>query len=256
VDVHHRFDGPDSAPVLMLSNSLGTSLGMWDDQLPALTGRFRVLRYDQRGHGRTSAPPGPYTVAELGRDALELLDRVGLERVSFCGTSLGGMTGMWLAINAPERIDRLALCCTSAHLPPREMWSERAAAVRAHGMDAVVDGALERWFTPALAERRADALEKARRALIDTPAEGYAGCCEAIGSNDLRRELGSIRAPTLVLAAVDDPATPPEHGRLIAGAIDGARLVVVENARHLAVVERPEETARELLGHLSVEVRA
>ena len=251
VALHHRLDGPEGAPVLMLSNSLGTALGMWDDHLPALADHFRVLRYDQRGHGRTPAPPGPYTITELGRDALELLDQLGLERVSFCGTSLGGMTGMWLAINAPERIDRLALCCTSAHLPPREMWTERAATVRAHGVEAVVDAQLERWFTPSLAERRPEAVERTRRVLLETPPEGYAGCCEAIASHDLRHELGSIRAPTLVLAADDDPATPPAHGRLIADAIDGARFVVLERARHLAVVEVPEESARELLVHLT-----
>jgi 3-oxoadipate enol-lactonase len=251
VALHHRLDGHEGAPVLMLSNSLGTAVGMWDDHLPALVDHFRVLRYDQRGHGRTAAPLGPYTIAELGRDALDLLDQLGMERVSFCGTSLGGMTGMWLAINAPERIDRLALCCTSAHLPPRETWTERAVTVRTHGVEAVVDAQLERWFTPALAERRPDALGRIRRALLATPPEGYAGCCEAIASHDLRRELGSIRAPTLVLAAKDDPATPPDHGRLIADAIDGARFVVLERARHLAVVECPEESARALLAHLT-----
>jgi len=251
VALHHRLDGPVGAPVLMLSNSLGTAVGMWDDHLPALADHFWVLRYDQRGHGRTPAPPGPYTIAELGRDALELLDQLGLERVSFCGTSLGGMTGMWLAINAPERIDRLGLCCTSAHLPPREMWTERAATVRADGVEAVADAQLERWFTPAFAERRPEAVERARRVLLETPPEGYAGCCEAIATHDLRHELGSIRAPTLVLAADDDPATPPDHGRLIADAIDGARFVVLERARHLAVVEVPEESSRELLVHLT-----
>jgi 3-oxoadipate enol-lactonase len=251
VELHHRLDGPGDAPVLVLSNSLGTALGMWDEQLPALAEHFRVLRYDQRGHGRSPAPPGPYTVAELAGDALGLLDLLGLERVSFCGVSLGGMTGMWLAINTPERIDRLALCCTSAHLPPREMWTERAATVRAEGTEAVVDGALERWFTPALAKRRPEVVERTRRTLLDTPAEGYASACEAIGSHDLRAELGSIHAPTLVLAAADDPATPPEHGRRIVEAVDGARLVVLERARHLAAVERPEEFARELLGHLT-----
>jgi 3-oxoadipate enol-lactonase len=256
VKLHHRLDGPSGAPVLVLSNSLGTSLGMWDDQLPALADQFRVLRYDQRGHGRTPAPPGPYTVAELGRDAQALLDRLGFERVSFCGASLGGMAAMWLAINAPERIDRLVLCCTSAHLPPRETWTERAATVRAQGMDAIVDAALERWFTPALAERRPQAVERTRRALLDTPAEGYAGCCEAIAAHDLRQELGSIRAPTLVIAAADDPATPPEHGQLIVDAIDGARFVALERARHLAVVERPKEFTRELLGHLTAEAIA
>ena len=256
VELHHRLDGPDGAPVLALSNSLGTALGMWDDQLPALADHFQVLRYDQRGHGHTPAPPGPYTIAELGGDVLDLLDGLGLERVSFCGTSLGGMTAMWLAINAPERIDRLALCCTSAHLPPRERWIERAATVRVRGMEAVADAALARWFTPAFRERHPETVDRTRRALLDTPAEGYAGCCEAIASHDLRGELGSIGAPTLVLAAEDDPATPPDHGRLIADAIEGARLVVLERARHLAVVERPQDAARELLRHLTAGARA
>jgi 3-oxoadipate enol-lactonase len=256
VELHHRLDGPDDAPVLMLSNSLGTNLAMWEDQLAALAGRFRVLRYDQRGHGRSPATPGPYTIAELAGDALDLLDRLGLERVSFCGVSLGGMTGMWLAINSPERLERLALCCTSAHLPPREMWTERAATVRAHGIEAVVDAQLERWFTPALAELRPEALERTRQALLDTPAEGYAGCCEAIAAHDLRGELGAIRTPTLVLAAAADPATPPEHGRLIAAGIGGARLVVLEQGRHLAAVESPEEFSREVLAHLTAEAAA
>ena len=254
VELHHRLDGPEGAPTVMLSNSLGTALGMWDQQVPALTGELRVLRYDQRGHGRSPAPPGPYTIAELAGDALELLDRLGLERVSFCGVSLGGMTGQWLAINAPDRIEHLALCCTSAHLPPPEKWTRRAATVRAQGMEAVADAVLEGWFTPALAERRPEVVESARRMLLDTPAEGYAGGCEAIVTHDLRGELKAIGAPTLVIAADDDPATPPEHGRLIAEAIDGARLVVLERARHLAGLERPEAFTRELMKHLTAEV--
>jgi 3-oxoadipate enol-lactonase len=236
----------------MLSNSLGTDLGMWDDPLARLVGRFRVLRYDQRGHGSSPAPPGPYTVADLAGDALDLLDRLGLERVSFCGVSLGGMTGMWLAVNAPDRLDRLALCCTSAHLPPREGWTERAATVRARGMAAVADGALERWFTPGLVERRPDAVERTRRALLGVSAEGYAGCCEAIAAHDLRAEVGSMRVPTLVLAAPDDPATPPEHGRLIAEAVEGAGFVVLERGRHLVAVEHPDDFARAVLAHLAV----
>ena len=233
--------------MLVLSNSLGTDMGMWDDQLPALADRFRVLRYDQRGHGRSPAPPGPYTVGELGGDVLDLMDRLGLERVSFCGVSMGGMTGMWLAINAPDRLDRLALCCTSAHLPPREMWTERAATVRAHGIEPVVDSQLERWFTPSAGP---DLVDRTRRALLATPPEGYAGCCEAIGSHDLRSELGAIRAPTLVLSAPDDPATPPEHGRVVADAVEGARFVVLERGRHLAAAEEPERFAQALLAHL------
>jgi 3-oxoadipate enol-lactonase len=250
VEVHYDLEGPIASPVVMLSNSLGTDLGMWDGQLDALAEHFRVLRYDQRGHGRSPAPPGPYTIAELAGDALDLLERLGLERVSFCGVSIGGMTGQWLAVNAPERIDRLALCCTSAHLPPREMWTERAETVLTEGMSAVVDAALERWFTPEFREQSPDVVGRTRQTLLRTPPEGYAGCCEAIGSHDLRGQLGEIRAPTLVIAGGDDPATPPDHGRQIAEAVDGARFELVERARHLANVERADEVNRLLLDHL------
>jgi 3-oxoadipate enol-lactonase len=253
VNVHHRFDGPDDAPVLMLSNSLGTSLEMWDEQVPALAERFRVLRFDQRGHGETPAPAGPYSIAELGRDALELLDSSGVERASFCGVSLGGMMGMWFAINAPDRIDRLVLCCTSAHMPPPEMWVERAAAVRADGMAAVVDATLERWFTPAADEPR---VELARRMLLATSPEGYAAGCEAIAEHDLRTQIRAIGAPTLVIAAEDDPSTPPDHGRLIAESIPSAHLRLLPDARHLIAIERPDEVAQVLLGHLTAEATA
>jgi 3-oxoadipate enol-lactonase len=241
---------------LVLSNSLGTSLEMWEEQVPRLAERHRVLRYDQRGHGRSPAPPGPYSIAELARDALELLDRHDLARVSWCGTSLGGMTGMWLALNAPERIERLGLCCSSAHIPTREWWLERAATVRAEGTRAMVDSARERWFSPAFGERQPEAVERALRMLLDASPEGYAGCCEAIADHDLRAELQGIRAPTLVIAAEDDPATPPEHARLIAEAVGDARLVLLEEGRHLAVVEHADDVARELLDHLGAEARA
>ena len=255
-DLHHRFDGPDDAPVVVLSNSLGMALEMWDDQMPALTDRFRVLRYDQRGHGLTPAAPGPYAIADLARDALALLDELGLERVIWCGCSLGGMTGLWLAINAPERLDRLALCCTTAHLPPRDVWTERAATVREHGMEPMVEGALERWFTPALGAGRPEVLEAARRMLLAVEPEGYAGCCEAIGDHDLRDSLRRIEAPTLIIAGADDPATPPDQARVMEAGIDGARLVVLDDARHLANIERPDEVNRELLDHLGVGARA
>ena len=215
-----------------------------------------MLRYDQRGHGGTPASLGPYAIADLGRDALALLDGLDLDRVAWCGCSLGGMTGLWLAINAPERIDRLALCCTTAHLPPREMWIERAATAREQGMEPLVEGALERWFTPALAERRPEAVEGARRMLLAADPEGYAGCCEAIADHDLRASLGRIEAPTLIIAGDDDPATPPDHARLMEAGIDGARLVVLDDARHLANIERPGEVNRELLEHLTAGVRA
>ena len=256
-ELHHRFDGPDDAPVVMLSNSLGVALEMWDDQLPALTEHFRVLRYDQRGHGRTPAPPGPYAIADLGRDALALLDGLGLERVAFGGCSLGGMTGMWLAINAPERIDRLALCCTSAYLPPREMWVERAATVREHGMEPIVEGAAGALVHPGAGRAPTrGAWRPPRRMLLAVDPEGYAGCCEAIADHDLRDSLGRIEAPTLIIAGAEDPATPPDHARVIEAGIDGARLVVLDDARHLANVERPDEVNRELLDHLTAGARA
>lgn len=233
--------------MLVLSNSLGTDMSMWDGLLPALKGRFRVLRYDQRGHGRTPAPQGPYSIADLGGDVLGMLDRLGLERVSFCGLSLGGMTGLWLAVNAPERVERLALLCTAAHLPPREGWTDRAARVRADGIEPLLEASLERWFTP---EAGAETVERAREALRRVNPEGYAACCGAIADHDLRAELGTIRAPTLVIATVDDPSAPPEFGREIAEGIDGAELVVFEHGRHLVAAEHPDEVGHELVRHL------
>jgi 3-oxoadipate enol-lactonase len=249
--MHYELDGPEGAPVLLLSNSLGTALDMWDEQMPVLTGQFRVVRYDQRGHGRSPAPPGPYSIEELAGDALALLDRIEVERVSFCGASMGGMTGMWLAINAPDRIERLALCCTSAHIPPPERWLERAALVRGRkGMDAVVDASLERWFTPAFRGRQPETVERLEHDLREIDAEGYAGCCEALADTDLRAQLPSIQAPTLVITGEDDLSTPPDHGRLIAEQVEDGTCLMLSPARHLANVERPDDVNRALLEHL------
>lgn len=256
VRAHHRVEGPEDAPVVVLSNSLGTTHEMWDQQAKALSARFRVLRYDTRGHGDSPVPPGPYSMADLGGDVIELLDGLGLERASFCGLSIGGMTGLWLAVNVPERLDRLVLCSTTAHLPPRELWLERAALVRAEGTAAVADSVLGRWFTPGFAEHEPAAVGRVREMLLSTPAEGYAACCEAIAEHDLRAELGGITAPTLVIAGEEDPATPPEHARRLEEGIPGARLLVVPDARHLANVEQPEAITRAIDGHLGVEVSA
>jgi 3-oxoadipate enol-lactonase len=248
----HRFDGPEDAPVLVLSSSLGTTNEMWEPQLPTLTRSFRVLRYDRRGHGRSEVPPGPYTIADLGRDVLELLDSLELARVSYCGLSIGGMDGMWLAANAPERIDRLCLCSTSANLGPAELWVDRAATVRADGTGAVADATMGRWFSPAFHDAHPEVVTRFREMVAATPAEGYASCCEAIRDWDFRDELGRISAPTLVLSAELDPSTPPpEHGRLIADGIPGASFVVVPEAAHLVNVERPGEFDDALLRHLN-----
>lgn len=247
---YHRFDGPDDAPVLLLSNSLGTTHAMWDPQVRALTEHFRVLRYDRRGHGRSDVPPGPYSIGELADDVIELLDALELERVSYCGLSIGGMDGMWNAARAPGRIDRLALCSTSPHMPPPDLWDERAATVRERGMETVADATMERWFSDGFRARAPEAVAAVREMVVSTPAEGYAACCEAIRDWDFRGDLGRIAAPTLVLSAEDDPSTPPAAGREIADGIPGARFTVLPGARHLANVEQPEAFAEALLGHL------
>jgi 3-oxoadipate enol-lactonase/4-carboxymuconolactone decarboxylase len=251
---HHSVEGPENAPVLVLSNSLGTTLEMWRYQAPALRERFHLVRYDHRGHGCSPVPPGPYTLDDLGRDALTLLDSMGVERFSFCGLSLGGMVGMWLASEAPQRVERLVLCCTSAHFDP-DAYESRARTVREHGVAQVAEGVLERWFTPAFRKSRPELAEWAKQMLRETPPEGYAGCCEAISSAHLPRRLGRIRAPTLILAGAEDPAAPPELSEFIRDSIPGARLVVLSPAAHLASIEQPEAVTQAILDHLSPVVR-
>jgi 3-oxoadipate enol-lactonase / 4-carboxymuconolactone decarboxylase len=238
VEVHHRLHGPGDAPVVMFANSLGTTLEMWDDQAAALATRYRVLRYDQRGHGRSPAPPGPYSVAELAEDAVALLDRLGIERVSFCGLSLGGAVGMTLALRAPQRLERVVLCCTGLEFLPLEEWAERSEKVRAGGMQAIAPAVLERWFTPA-AERAL--VERFRAMLLSCPPEGYAACCAALAGHDLRGVLGDVRLPVLAIAGDDDPVTPPAKLVAIRDAIPGARLHVVPGARHIVNAEQPRD---------------
>jgi 3-oxoadipate enol-lactonase len=250
VEVAYDVTGPEDAPLLVLSNSLGSTPAMWDAQAPALAERMRVVRYDHRGHGRSPVPPGPYELADLGGDALALLDRLGAERVRWCGLSLGGMVGMWLAINAPERIERLVLCCTSARLGPPSMWSERAATVRAEGVEAIADAGIGRWLTPGFIEREPEATARVRAMLVSTPADGYANCCAAIEHMDLVDQLNGVRAPTLVIAADQDPATPPVHGELIAARVPGAHFELVTGAAHLATIEQPAAMTELIAGHL------
>jgi 3-oxoadipate enol-lactonase len=245
-----QFDGPPGAPVLVLGNSLGTVGELWEPQLPALTQRFRVLRYEHRGHGGSPAPPGPYTIAELGTDVLALLDSHGIGAVSYCGVSLGGMTGMWLAASAPSRIRSLALACTSPWLQPAQMWAERAAAVRGGGMAAISARVVERWFTPGYAASHPATVARFVASVESIDPEGYAGCCEAISAMDLRPMLAAVSAPTLVIAGAEDPATPPWHGAAIASAVAGSALRVIRGAAHLANVSNPAEFTALLLAHL------
>ncbi|HZE04218.1 MAG TPA: 3-oxoadipate enol-lactonase [Solirubrobacteraceae bacterium] len=251
VRLNAEIDGAPDAPALLLGGSLGTTVAMWDPQVATLSQDHRLVRFDHRGHGGSPVPPGPYSMDDLGADVLTLMDRLGLERASYCGVSIGGMVGQWLAVNAPERIDRLVLICTSAYLPPAENWHERARAVREAGTpEAVADAVLSRWFTPEFAEREPGVLHRHRTMICSIAAEGYAGCCEAIAGMDLRAGLGRVTAPTLVLAGAQDPAIPPEHGEAIAAAVPGARLEVLDPGAHLLNVERAGEVTELVAEHL------
>jgi 3-oxoadipate enol-lactonase len=252
-ELNYEAGGRSEGPAIVFTGSLGTDLTMWKTQSDRLGERFRTLRYDIRGHGRSEVPDGPYSIADLGGDLVALMDRVGIERAAICGLSIGGMISMWVAAHHPGRVERLVLCCTSALLGPPEGWHQRAATVRAEGVEAVADAVLERWFTPGFAAEHPQLIEDMRARLVATPAEGYAGCCEAIAAMDLTGELPSISAPTLVLSGADDPATPPVHGRRIAELIPGARFEIVSPAAHLATVERPDLTTAMILRFLSDE---
>lgn len=255
VEVAHELLGPMDDPPVILSCSLGTDRSMWDPQTPALAGRHLVVRYDLRGHGQSPAPPGPYAISDLGEDLLALMDRLEIERASLCGVSIGAMTSIWAAANAPQRVHRLVLCCTSARFGPEaaEVYRARAQTVRAHTVDAVADGALERWFTPGFREAQPELMAQIRKGLTDTSSEGYAGCCEALAALDLYPALGSVSAPTLVIAGADDPATPPDHGRAIADGIAGARFELIEGAAHLANIEKAELVTPLIAGFIDAE---
>jgi 3-oxoadipate enol-lactonase len=255
VEVAHELLGPMDDPPVILSCSLGTDRSMWDPQTPALAGSHLVVRYDLRGHGQSPAPPGPYAISDLGEDLLALMDRLEIERASLCGVSIGAMTSIWAAANAPERVHRLVLCCTSARFGPEaaEVYQARAQTVREHTVDAVADGALERWFTPGFRKAQPELMAQIRKGLTDTSSEGYAGCCEALAALDLYPALGSILAPTLVIAGAEDPATPPDHGRAIADGIAGARFELIEGAAHLANIEKAELVTPLIAGFIDAE---
>ncbi len=241
----YALSGPADAPVVMFSNSLGTNFRMWDAQAAVLEKSFRVLLYDTRGHGRSQNSPGPYTIEQLGRDALELLDRLGMRQVSFCGLSMGGMIGMWLGIHAPERLRKLALANTGAKIGTAELWNTRIAAVEHGGMAALSQATLERWFTAGFRARSPETVAQVREMLETTPATGYAACCAAIRDCDLREAIAAIRVPTLVIAGSHDPATPATDGRFLAERIEGAGYRELDSA-HLSNLEQTARFNREL----------
>ncbi len=233
VQLHYQIEGKDDAPFLILSNSLGTELGMWAPQMPALLEHFRVLRYDTRGHGQSSVPPGPYSIAQLGGDIIALMDRLRIARAHFCGLSMGGMTGMWLAAHHPARIDRLVLSNTAARIGAPEAYDARIEKVLNESMEAVVPAVLDRWFTPDFQNYAPKQVEIVRGMLLRMSDAGYAASCAAVRDMDQRDGLGGIVAPTLVIAGKHDKATPPAEGKLIAQRIPGARYVEL-NAAHLS----------------------
>jgi 3-oxoadipate enol-lactonase len=256
VQVVSSMEGPEGAPVLVLGNPIGTNRGVWSRQLPLLSRYFRVLRYEARGHGvpghQSPAPDGPYTIAELGGDVLALADAHGIERFAYAGVSLGGMTGIWLAASAPERVTSLAVCCAAlTALPSPQTWHDRAARVRAEGMAPLVEQVIPRWFTAAFMAREPAAVQAVTDMLTATTPAGYAGCGEAIAALDLRPLLSSVRAPTLVLSGADDVAAPPSIGAATARAIAGARLTVIPAAAHFAHYERPGPVNDALLTHFT-----
>jgi 3-oxoadipate enol-lactonase len=250
VEVHAVVTGPENGPVVVLSNSLGATHHMWDAQIAALETRFRVVRYDTRGHGASPVPEGPYSIDDLADDLIALLDRLGVERTHLVGLSLGAMTVMRVASRNPERVHRIALLCTGAQLPPAKAWTERAALVRAQGSPAVAPAVVRRWFTPAYLDTYSESSSFYEAMVGATPAEGYAGCCEAIAEVDLRQELCTITAPTLAIAGEDDPATPPAKLEEIVAAIPGARLLRFPHAAHLANAEQPGIINPALIEHL------
>lgn len=234
-----RVDGPADAPALLLSNSLSSDLSMWDEQLPRWSRRWRVVRYDARGHGDTAADPGPYDIAQLAGDALAVLDQLDIGKAHFCGLSMGGMVGQWLLSHAGDRIDRAVLANTAAHMGPRELWEGRIALARSGGMEATVEPTVQRWFPAAFHQRAPGAIDRMRGMIRRTSLEGYAGCCAAIRDMDQRRSLAAVRRPTLVIIGSVDPATTPAAGRLIEQSIPGAIAIELE-AAHISNVQQPE----------------
>ena len=248
--IHYALAGPAGRPVLVLSNSLGTDFSMWDPQISEFTKSFRVLRYDTRGHGKSSVTAGPYSAEQLANDVLALADALKLDRFHFCGLSMGGMTGMWLGANAPQRLNRVVICSASAKFGSLETWSTRIETVRKQGMKPVAAAAIERWFTSAFRARNPSAAANTQKMVESANPEGYISCCAAVRDFDFREQLGKIHTPTLVISGAHDPATTPADGRFLADHIPGARYVEF-NAAHLSNVEDADRFTEEVSGFLN-----
>jgi 3-oxoadipate enol-lactonase len=247
---HYLLEGTASSPTLVFSNSLGTNLSMWDPQTAAFSKKFQLLRYDTRGHGNSSVSPGSYSIGQLGKDVLALLDELHLDRVHFCGLSMGGMIGMWLGANAPNRLNKLALCSTAAKIGTPEMWNTRIETVRKNGMKSIAHGVMERWFTPAFRAKDPLAVAACQRMVEGTNPEGYAACCAAVRDFDFREHLQGIRVPMLVMSGAHDPATTPSDGRFLTERTLDSRYVEL-NAAHLSNIEDRDQFNAALAKHLA-----
>jgi 3-oxoadipate enol-lactonase len=243
--IHYVLEGQSGSPVLMFSNSLGANYSMWDPQAREFHKKFRLLRYDTRGHGQSSATPGPYSIEQLAKDVVSLLDELDLARVHFCGLSMGGMIGMWLAVSAPERLNKLVLCNTGAKIGTLDAWNARIEAVRKNGMKSIAPAVVERWFTPAFRQKSPALISNTHKMIEEANADGYAACCAAIRDCDYREQVAAIRTPTLVISGAHDPATPPADGRFLAQQIPGAHYAEL-NAAHLSNIEDQDRFNQEL----------
>ena len=241
IAVNYTLEGRAGAPVLTLSHSLATDNSMWDPQLPELTKRWRVLRYETRGHGATDAPAGAYSLDQLATDAIALLDALGIDRTHWLGLSMGGMIGQTLALKAPQRLQRLILADTSSRVPPemRSAWEERIKTAETQGMEPLVEPTIGRWFTEPFRKSHTDVIDRVRKMIRSTDPRGYAGCCHAIAALNLTDRLRDIKLPTLVIVGEDDPGTPVAAARVIHEGIKGSELAILKSAAHLANMEQP-----------------
>ena len=238
--MRYEFSGPESGPVLVFSHPLGTDLTMWDGQAADFGKKFRVLRYDKRGHGGSSSPPGPYTIEQMGRDAIALLDYLKLDKVNYCGLSIGGQTGMWLGANAPERLNKLILSNTASKIGNDDGWNARIDAVKKGGVKSVSKVVIDRWFTPEFQAKAPAEIEKIRKVFERSNETGYIGCCEAVKTFDFREAVAGVRVATLVVAGTHDPATTPVDTKFVADRIAGSTFVEL-SASHLSNIEQRQK---------------
>jgi 3-oxoadipate enol-lactonase len=255
VRLYYEQAGALDGPVLVLVNSLGSSLRMWDKALSSLEKTTGILRYDTRGHGKSNVPSSPYAIEQLGNDLLFLLDYLAIDRVDVCGISLGGLISMWLGIHAPQRLRRMVLASTASRIGTREGWEQRIAMVQSSGMDMLAIQTLERWFTPAYRGQHADEMETIRQMISTTNVAAYCGCCSALRDTDLTGEIAAIDVPCLVISGTHDPVTTPSDGWALHSALPNSRYVELD-ASHLTAWERAEEFAVATLAFLKTEERS